>query len=251
MTDHFDFDPEPDHHGADGGPEPMEPHDWVDDLVEDWDDAGSPDLGSDVLADIDPDAAPTSVDAGPVDHEVADGPIDLSFDEQAPADPWVAELDGSMDGAALRDALVAVGLPEAAEALAGVDVLEPRGAASVLDAAGLHGRVEHADIGTVVEAVIEGHDVVLVGPDRRSFAVASVDVTGDALVVDPVGGGERVVVSLRDFTDTWALVDHEALFVAAPVDGPVRLGGDTWVVAVDAGALQPPVGSDPTGVKSP
>jgi hypothetical protein len=240
VTDHFDFDDDPSPHDAADGvaPEPSETHGWVDDWVEDWDDAAetdpTPEPGADLLFEAD--------DAGAEAETPIEGPIDLSFDDEATEVPDAAlPDDGSMSGDVLREALVAAGAPEAADVLDGLDVVEPRGAASALDAAGLAGRVEHSDIGTVVEAVQEGHDVVLVG--TRSFAAVAVDVPGDALVLESVDDGERLVVSLRDFADAWGVLDHEALFVPAPATGPVQVGGDTWVVAVDPSGLQDPVRS--------
>ena len=243
MTDHFEFDddrsPHDDARSVD--PAPSETHGWVDEWVEDWADAADTDAGPEPDLDL-PDGAAS--EGRPADTPI-DGPIDLSFDDDAaPATAETLQDDGTMTGDALRDALVAAGASDAADVLDGLDVIEPRGAASALDAAGVEGRVEHSDIGTVVEAVQEGHDVVLVG--TRSFTAVAVDVPGDTLVLESVGDGQRLVVSLRDFADAWGALDHEALFVPASSTGPVQVGGDTWVVAVDPSALQDPVRSAPS-----
>ena len=275
--DGYDDVADPFDHDAGHDPAPWEPDDVHHDgpgLHDDdggWDD----DLGADDDPD-DPDDDRADAD-GPIDlrldHEPADGDSDpdddaddadgdagrddVGLDWTDPGTDGVGDLEvdlaldghlhGDLDAGLLGQALAAVGSDHAADVLDGLhlDVLAPRDAVGLLDDAGIAARVEHSDIGTLVESVDAGGEVLLVGAER-SWAVTSVDVAGDVVhleAVDGDAGADTTSVSLRDLADAWGRLDHEALVVPPPA-GAITLGGDALVVAIDPGDLLPPLGSD-------
>lgn len=262
MSDHTHFDG-PDDPGADHGvdDDTTSPDlDWIDDLVEQWDapddDRFDPSDAFDDREDEGPEAAGETddeTDRGTVPGDGAglDEPaplVDLALDDpdlDAPAATDAAILDpdlGAVSPATLHDALASIGADEAAAVIADLDVdhVDPRLAVSALDASGLDARVEHSDIGTLVEAVADGQDVVLAGPDGGVWVVTDVDPATDTVALETPDGATNTV-SLRDLADAWSTLDHELLVLSPVASGPVQLGGETLVVALAATDLRPPI----------
>lgn len=231
MSDHFDPDP-----GAfDDGSDATD-LDWLDELVDDWAVQPEPDPpASDDSTDarsFAPDSSGSVEPPGSLldDSDHSSGPIDLDVPD-AGDDGVAARLPGDVDTSVLHDALSEIGAPDAAAVIAGLDEteLEPRAAVGALDASGIAARVEHADIGSLVEAVTSGRDVLLVGAPAP-YAVVSVDVPNGSVELDGPDG--PITVSLDDLADAWADLDHEAVTVPS-AGGPVQLGGDALLLAVD------------------
>lgn len=236
MSDHIDldgFDDDANNPGIPGIPDVPDTLEWIEDLVDEWDDPIDDDLnadGDDVLHDndvLDNDVLDNDV----VAPEAAD-PISFEMDVE-PID--VVHENGATSSDALQEALVFVGADEAAAAIGALDVAEvdPRLAASALDASGLDGRVEHSEIGALVEAVADGQEVVLAGPAGAVWVVTDVDTVSETVTLEATADGRASATSLRDLADAWALIDNEVLVIAPPAGGLVQLAGDTLIVAVD------------------
>lgn len=236
--------------------------DWLDDLVDAWveqpeesvvpaDGHTDDPVDAGGLDDLDVDDAPDAVGHDLADDARSDRAIDLDLDEGSDdggaddgareRDLGALEVEGDVDAGfaagelpvdVFRDALADIGADDAALVIDQFadGGLDPRLAVGALDAAGIPARVEHADIGTLVEAVANGGDVLLVGAGTP-HAIVSVDVAGG--VVELEADGVRSTVALQHLADAWADLDHEVVLVAEGSDGPVRLAGESMLLAVD------------------
>lgn len=250
MSDDFDNPDPSDTDGALDGRADGDGHDsadlgWIDELVDAWSEDESFDVidpapedriegeiggeGEETVAGFDPEHDRHAVD----DSDQAID-LDVTLDDHPIPDAETPTIvgDGDLHPDHLRDALAAVGADDAAAVVATLeaDQVEPRQAVFALDAAGIESRVEYADIGTLVEAVDDGVDVLLIGTSG-SYAVAAIDVSSDIIELQTADGA-GLSMSLRDLAEAWEVVDHEVLVLPEPA-GPVRLVGATMVIAVD------------------
>lgn len=241
-----DWSPEPH-----TGPEPeFEPWAWIDEAVDAWDsssDVGDVPSGPEGFDEVDDLAEEAGGDAGggvgasgPA-GEPHPTPVDLHGpDETGPDDDLVAApLPGDQVGlcpvSSLVETLTLAGV-DPAEIFSdfGAAHLEARQAVSALDLAGVPARVEYTDLGDLLERLSAGVEVVLGA--GAPHAVVAIDPVAGEMVVEPLAGGDRTVLSMDAFESAWEETANEMMVVNADDSGILLGTGEVCVLPVDATA---------------
>lgn len=247
-----DWSPEPD-----TGPEPeLEPWAWIDEAVDAWDssfdvgDVASGLEGFDEVDEVDDVAEEAGGEAdggvgapGPA-GEPHPTPVDLhgpdALDEAGPDDDLVAApLPGDQVGlcpvSSLVETLALAGIdPGEIFSDFGADHLEARQAVSALDLAGVPARVEYTDLGELLERLAAGVEVVLGA--GAPHAVVAIDPVAGEMVVEPLAGGDRTVLSMDAFESAWEETANEMMVVNADDSGILLGTGEVCVLPVHATA---------------
>lgn len=224
-------------------PEPGDEPSWLDDLdelVSRWDDDS--DTDRDDVAEFDDVADPTidddddlvlaGADADGADDDGVDQVVDLALDDDPGDAPDLvaatSDPTGACDVTVLVSSLELVGIDASALFDPFGEAVEPGAVVATLDEAGVAARLEYATIGDLAERVAVGVEVVL-GGGTDGDGCAVVEITPEAIIAEPLGGGPRFSIALDRFEQAWEELANEALVVEA---GAAGLLGTTEVVVV-------------------